>query len=76
MLKVVNYLNDIIPSIKPRYLMGVGTPADLVKCIAKGVDMFDCVLPTRNARNGQLFTKNGKVNIKNAKYSQDLSAID
>ena len=76
MLKVVNYLNDIIPSIKPRYLMGVGTPADLVKCIANGVDMFDCVLPTRNARNGQLFTKNGKINIKNAKYRQDLSPID
>ena len=76
MLKVVNYLNDIIPSIKPRYLMGVGTPADLIKCIANGVDMFDCVLPTRNARNGQLFTKNGKINIKNAKYRQDLSPID
>jgi len=76
MLEVVNYLNDIIPLIKPRYLMGVGTPADLIKCIANGVDMFDCVLPTRNARNGQLFTKNGKINIKNAKYRNDLSPID
>ena len=76
MLKIVNYLNEIIPLEKPRYLMGVGTPADLVKCIADGVDMFDCVLPTRNARNGQLFTKNGKINIKNAKYRNDSSPID
>ena len=76
MLKIVNYLNNIIPKTKPRYLMGVGTPSDLIKCISDGVDMFDCVLPTRNARNGQLFTKNGKMNIKNAKYRHDLSLID
>ena len=56
--------------------MGVGTPSDIVKCIAEGVDMFDCVLPTRNARNGQIFTYNGKVNILNAKYKNDLSPID
>ena len=56
--------------------MGVGTPSDLIECISKGVDMFDCVLPTRNARNGQLFTFNGKLNIRNAKYKKDFSPID
>ena len=76
MLKVVEDLNQIIPLKKPRYLMGVGTPADLVQCISNGMDMFDCVIPTRNGRNGQLFTKNGKINIKNAKYRSDQSLID
>ena len=56
--------------------MGVGTPADIIKCISMGVDMFDCVIPTRNARNAQLFTKNGKINIRNAKYKNDDSPID
>ena len=56
--------------------MGVGTPIDLLECIERGVDMFDCVLPTRNARNGQLFTRNGKINIKNAKWKTDFSLID
>ena len=76
MLKVVNYLDSIVTKNKPRYLMGVGTPADIIQCISMGVDMFDCVLPTRNARNGQLFTYNGKVNILNSKYRDDLSVID
>ena len=76
MLSTVSFLDTIMPIDKPRYLMGVGTPADLIECIALGIDMFDCVLPTRNARNGQLFTKLGKINIKNAKYRDDQSAID
>ncbi len=67
---------DILPEDKPRYLMGVGTPANLLECIALGVDMFDCVLPTRNARNGQLFTSEGIINIKNKKWERDFSPID
>jgi len=66
----------ILPSDKPRYLMGVGTPVNLLECIALGVDMFDCVLPTRNARHGLLYTKNGIINIKNKKWEDDHSAID
>ena len=76
MLEVVEFLDPIIPKEKPRYLMGVGTPADIIKCISKGIDMFDCVIPSRNGRNGQLFTKNGKMNIRNAKYKDDTSLID
>jgi queuine tRNA-ribosyltransferase len=60
-----------LPSERPRYLMGTGTPQDLVECVARGIDMFDCVLPTRNARNGQLFTSLGRINIKNAQYAED-----
>lgn len=67
---------EILPKEKPRYLMGVGTPANIVNAIALGIDMFDCVMPTRNARNGTLFTSKGIINIKNAKWSDDLSAID
>ena len=58
------------------YLMGVGTPADLVESVLNGVDMFDCVIPTRNARNSQLFSFDGKINIRNAKYAHDFSPID
>ena len=76
MLKTVHYLDELIPKNKPRYLMGVGTPSDLIKCISCGVDMFDCVIPTRNGRNGQLFTKFGKLNIRNAKFKDDDSPID
>ena len=76
MLKVVNYLDSILPKDKPRYLMGVGTPADLVESVLNGVDMFDCVIPTRNARNSQLFSFDGKINIRNAKYAHDFSPID
>ena len=66
----------ILPKDKPRYLMGVGTPENLLECIALGIDMFDCVMPTRNARNGMLFTKNGIINIKNNKWKDDFSALD
>lgn len=66
----------ILPSDKPRYLMGVGTPANILECIALGVDMFDCVMPTRNARNGMLFTSQGIINIKNEKWKSDFSSID
>jgi queuine tRNA-ribosyltransferase len=66
----------ILPSDKPRYLMGVGTPANILECIALGIDMFDCVMPTRNARNGQLFTSEGIINIRNAKWKDDFSVID
>ena len=76
MLTVVNYMDSILPKEKPRYLMGVGTPADLVESILNGIDMFDCVIPTRNARNSQLFSFDGKINIRNAKYSDDFSPID
>ena len=65
-----------LPDEKPRYLMGVGTPADILRCVKRGVDMFDCVMPTRNARNGYLFTRQGKLIIKNARYAQDSRPID
>ena len=76
MLKVVNFLDTILPKDKPRYLMGVGTPADLIENILNGVDMFDCVIPTRNARNSQLFSYDGKLNIRNSKYKDDFGPID
>ena len=65
-----------LPPERPRYLMGAGTPEDLVECVARGIDMFDCVLPTRNARNGQLFTSEGRLNIKNARYAEDDRPLD
>jgi queuine tRNA-ribosyltransferase len=65
-----------LPADRPRYLMGAGTPEDLVECVARGIDMFDCVLPTRNARNGQLFTSGGRINIKNARYAEDDAPLD
>lgn len=67
---------QILPEDKPRYLMGVGTPINLLECIALGIDMFDCVMPTRNARNGMLFTKEGTINIRNEKWKNDFSPID
>lgn len=67
---------DILPKEKPRYLMGVGTPINLLECIALGIDMFDCVMPTRNARHGMLFTSEGVINIKNKKWEKDFSPID
>jgi queuine tRNA-ribosyltransferase len=66
----------LLPDTQPRYLMGVGTPADLVECVARGIDMFDCVMPTRNARNGHLFTSDGIVKIKNAQYAEDDRPLD
>ncbi|MBR99435.1 MAG: tRNA guanosine(34) transglycosylase Tgt [Flavobacteriaceae bacterium] len=67
---------SILPKDKPRYLMGVGTPINILECIANGVDMFDCVIPTRNGRNGTLYTSNGIINIKNKKWQDDFSPID
>jgi queuine tRNA-ribosyltransferase len=76
MFEVVSHIAPALPEDKPRYLMGVGTPEDIVNAVACGVDMFDCVMPTRNARNGSLFTSRGKVNIKNARYKDDSRPID
>jgi len=76
MLETVEWMDEFLPREKPRYLMGVGTPQDLVENVARGIDMFDCVMPTRNARNGQLFTFDGKMNIRNTKYKTDFSPID
>lgn len=76
MYAMTEVVNSILPEDKPRYLMGVGTPVNILENIALGVDMFDCVMPTRNARNGMLFTKNGIINIKNEKWKDDFSPID
>ena len=76
MYKVVEATTPLLPVDHPRYLMGVGTPLDLIECVARGVDMFDCVLPTRNARNGQLFTSEGPLNIKNAEFAEDDGPVD
>ncbi|WP_339879914.1 tRNA guanosine(34) transglycosylase Tgt [uncultured Algoriphagus sp.] len=76
MYEMTELVTDILPQDKPRYLMGVGTPANILECIALGVDMFDCVMPTRNARNGMLFTSEGFINIRNEKWKDDFSAID
>ena len=67
---------DNLPYNKPRYLMGVGTPWNILECISLGIDMFDCVMPTRNGRNGMLFTTQGVINIKNKKWATDFSPID
>ncbi len=76
MYDTVEYTTQFMPKDKPRYLMGVGTPEDLIENIERGIDMFDCVMPTRNARNGTLFTSFGKLNIKGAKYKEDENPID
>jgi queuine tRNA-ribosyltransferase len=76
MYEVIEGVEPVLPAEKPRYLMGVGTPADLVECVALGIDMFDCVMPTRHARNGWLFTRNGHIVIKHAKYKDDPEPID
>ena len=76
MHRIVDFLAPKMPKNKPRYLMGVGTPEDLINSIEKGVDMFDCVMPTRNARNGWIFSRYGNIKIKNAKYRNDLQPID
>ncbi len=76
MYEMTELVCDILPQDKPRYLMGVGTPVNILENIALGVDMFDCVMPTRNARNGMLFTSEGTINIKNAKWKNDFSPID
>jgi len=76
MYEMTELVTDILPKDKPRYLMGVGTPANILECIALGVDMFDCVMPTRNARNGMLFTSEGFINIRNEKWKDDFTGID
>ena len=76
MYEMIEVVNDILPKDRPRYLMGVGTPANLLEGIERGVDMFDCVMPTRNGRNGMLFTRNGIMNMKNKKWADDFSPID
>ena len=76
MYEMTDLVCSILPADKPRYLMGVGTPANILECIALGIDMFDCVMPTRNARNGMLFTWNGTMNMKNKKWENDFSPLD
>ncbi len=76
MYEMTDICCTILPEDKPRYLMGVGTPWDLLECITLGIDMFDCVMPTRNGRNGMLFTEEGVINIKNKKWAEDFSPID
>ncbi len=76
MYEMTELVCGILPADKPRYLMGVGTPINILECIALGIDMFDCVMPTRNARHGLLFTRNGIINIKNEKWKSDFSLLD
>jgi len=76
MYEITEQVCSILPKDKPRYLMGVGTPVNILESIALGVDMFDCVMPTRNGRNGWLFTKNGRINIRNEKWKNDFSPVD
>ena len=76
MLEVIDRIVPLMPAEQPRYLMGVGTPEDLIEAVARGVDMFDCVLPTRNGRTGQAFTSHGKVNVKNAQWATDTRPLD
>ncbi|MBD5274279.1 MAG: tRNA guanosine(34) transglycosylase Tgt [Bacteroides sp.] len=76
MYEMIEVVNDILPTDKPRYLMGVGTPANILEAIDRGVDMMDCVMPTRNGRNGMLFTRNGIMNMRNKKWADDFSPLD
>lgn len=76
MYEMIEIVNEILPQDKPRYLMGVGTPANLLEAIERGVDMFDCIMPTRNGRNGQIFTRHGIMNMKNKRWANDFSPID
>jgi queuine tRNA-ribosyltransferase len=76
MYSVVGHTAPQLPADRPRYLMGVGTPLDIVEAVSRGIDLFDCVMPTRNARNGQLFTSEGRLAIKNARYAGDAGPLD
>jgi len=76
MLEMADFTLPLLPQTSPRYIMGVGTPENLIELVARGADMFDCVLPTRNARNGQMFTQNGTINISNSRYKDDTEALD
>jgi queuine tRNA-ribosyltransferase len=76
MYRMIEVVNEILPEDKPRYLMGVGTPANILEAIERGIDMFDCVIPTRNGRNGMIFTSEGIINIKNKRWTDDFSPLD
>ena len=76
MYRIISAVEPFMPENKPRYLMGVGTPGNILEAVSRGVDLFDCVMPSRNARHGHLFTWNGIININNAKYEKDMSPID
>ena len=76
MVRLIGETAPLLPENQPRYVMGVGTPGDMLEAVREGVDMFDCVLPTRNARNGMLFTRSGRMTIKNARYAEDPSPIE
>ena len=76
MFETIEFCDELLPRDQPRYLMGVGRPSDLIKGVLRGVDMFDCVMPTRNGRNGHIFTQNGVINIRNQKYKNDFSPLD
>jgi len=76
MLRILRHTAPRLPADRPRYLMGVGTPADIVAAVSAGIDMFDCVLPTRNARNGWLYTRHGVIKLRNARYRDDLAPLD
>jgi queuine tRNA-ribosyltransferase len=76
MVRILEHLGEKMPADKPRYLMGVGKPADLVEAVLRGIDMFDCVMPTRNARNGHLFTSTGVIKIRNAVHRGDTAPLD
>jgi queuine tRNA-ribosyltransferase len=76
MYEMIEVVNEILPQNKPRYLMGVGTPINILESIERGVDMFDCVMPTRNGRNGMLFTSEGIMNMRNEKWKNDFSPLD
>ena len=76
MYEMIEVVNDILPKDKPRYLMGVGTPANILEGIERGVDMFDCVMPTRNGRNAMIFTWQGTVNLRNKKWEMDFTPLD
>jgi queuine tRNA-ribosyltransferase len=76
MYRIIDIVNEILPENKPRYLMGVGTPVNILEAIERGIDMFDCVMPTRNGRNGMLFTSEGIINIRNRRWTDDFSPID
>jgi queuine tRNA-ribosyltransferase len=76
MYRIIEIVNEILPDDKPRYLMGVGTPLNILEAIERGIDMFDCVMPTRNGRNGMLFTSEGIINIRNRKWCEDFSPVD
>ena len=76
MRRILRHTAPQLPTAKPRYLMGVGTPEDIVEAVEAGIDMFDCVLPTRNARNGWIYTRRGTIKLRNARYRDDLAPID